>query len=107
MEGLSQAWVITPSGDLHVFGLSKARALARGSRHIYDVGEVYAGVQHIVRAARSKNFRAVGFDILREEGVTDVRESVDSEDITSEDGFNNALTIVLGAWGKSSFNLEK
>lgn len=96
---MMEAWAITPSGDLHVFGLSKAQALAHGNGSNYDVGEVFAGVEHIVRAARSKGFRAIGFDILREEGVTNIRENVDSEDITSEAGFKNALTIVLGAQG--------
>lgn len=94
------AWELF-NGELILFGITRAKALQRCSNcsEYLDVGELFSGVGHIVKAARQHGYVAQGFDLKRSPGETDSRTGPASEDITCEIGFNNALDLVLRAQG--------
>lgn len=90
------AWELC-NGELVLFGITIAKALQRQTdfSEYLDVGELFSGVGHIVKAARQNGCNAQGFDLKRSPGETDSRGGSASEDITCEPGFNNALDLVL------------
>lgn len=59
-----------------------------------DMVELWAGVMSVTFAGRRRGYRAVAFDLVRVPGTSDV-PGPKSEDLTSEVGFVNALTLVL------------
>lgn len=63
------------------------------------VVELWCGVMAIVLAARAKGLKAEGYDINRIPGTTDVPKSKMSENIISQEGFENAVTLVMRCMG--------
>jgi hypothetical protein len=63
------------------------------------VVELWCGVMSIVLAAREKGLKAEGYDINRIPGTTDVPKSKMSENIISQEGFENAVTLVMRCMG--------
>jgi len=83
--------------QLHVQTVEAAAADVGTERDI-DCGEFFQGDEpdggSIVRAARIAGFRSRGYDIKRQPGVTD-QPGPGSEDITTREGFLNALLLLL------------
>ena len=59
------------------------------------VVELWCGVMSIVAAAHAGDLTAQGFDIARVPGLTDDPNSTCSEDILSQHGFENAVSLVM------------
>jgi len=78
-----------------VFGWTVQDALARfiSAPRYRDVAEIFSGVEAIVRAANDQGFQAAAFDKCRVPGQTDGPGRL-SEDLCTEAGFLNALTLV-------------
>jgi hypothetical protein len=59
-----------------------------------DIVELWAGVMSVTLAGRRRGYRAEAFALIRVPGTSDV-PGPKCEDLTSEFGFINALTLVL------------
>ena len=88
-----------PANDcsLRIFGLSVSDVLDHGSGAggALDVVELWSGSGAVVQAALAAGLTAAPFDKNRIAGVTDSGDPQRTEDILLEDGFRNAVALVL------------
>ena len=90
----NQCWRIS-CGSVIVFGLTLQAALSRNSERDLDLVELWSGVGSIAGSAVESGFTVRCFDLHRVPGVTDC-PGLEQEDITTKQGFEAALALVLG-----------
>lgn len=90
----NQSWKIS-CGRIVVFGLTLQAALSQFKERDLDVVELWSGVGAIAGSAVDSGFKACCFDLHRVPGVTDC-PGPEQEDITTKQGFEAALALVLG-----------